>query len=73
MRQKQKHAILAKCPRCEKRHADFGGLGIRKWTGTGVPRIYCDTCRAFVKYGTDCFYIDGFPTGGSLRRKGAAS
>jgi hypothetical protein len=69
MSHKKHPPVLAKCPRCERRHQDFGTI---KWTGSGLARIYCERCRYTINDHCDGFFIDGFRVGGSLRVKGAA-
>jgi len=36
-----KFLVVCKCPRCEIEHRTF-----LRWTGRGMPRVYCPTCRS---------------------------
>ncbi len=38
-----KGSVLCKCPRCEVEHYTF-----IRWSGRGMPRVYCGTCRSLV-------------------------
>ena len=38
-----KNSIRCKCPRCEIEHQTF-----IRWSGRGMPRVYCSTCRALI-------------------------
>jgi len=35
-----KSRVLCKCPKCENLH-----YVAMRWTGNGMPRIYCESCK----------------------------
>lgn len=36
-------SFVCKCPRCEKVHE-----AMIQWSGRGMPRVYCATCRTII-------------------------
>ena len=69
--QKKEQPIVAKdngdtwclCPKCRGRHrVKFQTLFGAEWTGRGVPRVFCNSCRSEVAYWRDSSHYEPLDT-----------
>jgi phage FluMu protein Com len=60
-----KASTVAKCPKCDVLHETY-----IKWTGRGMPRIYCTNCRPMVAAINDASGFGAASEYGRIARKG---